>query len=226
VARVFHQRRPSRASGHPEGRAGRRRRFIAQVIVVETTNIESVPPAERRHLPDRRPSPPRRERWLPRFAFYSHLWVGVVFTVVLLVISITGVLLNHKRGLGLMPEVDHTPSGEFTAALSLDDLARRALRAVGDSSTPELSIYRMDVRPRDGVIKVRLRDRASTEVTLDLVSGAVLAIDARGDVFLEKLHSGEIFGSQGILLSDAGAIALTLLLITGYWLWLRPRWRR
>jgi uncharacterized iron-regulated membrane protein len=136
------------------------------------------------------------------------------------------VLLNHKRGLGLMPEVEHSPSGEFTAALSLDDLARRALRAVGDSSTPQLSIDRMDVRPRDGLIKVRLRDRASTEVTLDLVSGAVLAIDARGDVFLEKLHSGEILGSQGILLSDAGAIALTLLLITGYWLWLRPRWRR
>ena len=193
---------------------------------METTNIENVPAAERRHLPDRRHSTPRRERWLPRFAFYSHLWVGVVFTVVLLVISITGVLLNHKRGLGLMPEVEHSPSGEFTAALSLDDLARRALRAVGDSSTPQLSIDRMDVRPRDGLIKVRLRDRASTEVTLDLVSGAVLAIDARGDVFLEKLHSGEIFGSQGILLSDAGAIALTLLLITGYWLWLRPRWRR
>ena len=169
---------------------------------------------------------PRRERWLPRFAFYSHLWVGVVFTVVLLVISITGILLNHKRGLGLMPEVDHTPSGEFGAALSLDDLARRALRALGDSTTPDLAIDRMDVRPRDGIVKVRLRDAASTEVTLDVIDGRVLNIDSRGDVFLEKLHSGEIFGSQGILLSDAGAVALTVLLITGYWLWLRPRWRR
>jgi len=84
----------------------------------------------------------------------------------------------------------------------------------------------MDVRPRDGLVKVRLRNAASTEVTLDVVTGRALAIDPRGDVFLEKLHSGEIFGSRGVLLSDAGAVALTVLLITGYWLWLRPRWRR
>lgn len=192
---------------------------------VETTDIEADAP-DRRQGRERRATPPRRERWLPRFAFYSHLWVGVIFTVVLLVISVTGILLNHKRGLGLMPEVDHRPSGEFAAALSLDDLARRALREVGDSSTPDLAIDRMDVRPRDGLIKVRLRNATSTEVTLDIVTGQVLAVDARGDVFLEKLHSGEIFGSQGILLSDAGAVALTILLITGYWLWLRPRWRR
>jgi uncharacterized iron-regulated membrane protein len=192
---------------------------------VETTDIETNA-AERRADRERRKVAPRRERWLPRFAFYSHLWVGVIFTVVLLVISVTGVLLNHKRGLGLMPEVEHVPSGEFSAALSLDDLARRALREVGDNSAPGLAIDRMDVRPRDGLVKVRLRDASSTEVTLDLVDGRVLAVDARGDVFLEKLHSGEIFGSGGILLSDAGAVALILLLVTGYWLWLRPRWRR
>jgi len=193
---------------------------------VETTRIETQADEDRRRGRERRKIAPRRERWLPRFAFYSHLWVGVLFTVVLLVISITGILLNHKRGLGLMPEVDHAPSGEFGAALSLDDLARRALRAVGDSGAPETAIDRMDVRPRDGLVKVRLRDAASTEVTLDVVSGVVLNTDARGDVFLEQLHSGEIFGSRGVLLSDAGAVALTVLLITGYWLWLRPRWRR
>jgi uncharacterized iron-regulated membrane protein len=193
---------------------------------VEITDAQPDAAEARRRERERPKVPPRRERWLPRFAFYSHLWIGVIFTVVLLVISVTGILLNHKRGLGLMPEVDHVPSGEFSAALTLDDLARRALREVGDSSTPELAIDRMDVRPRDGLVKVRLRNASSTEVTLDLVTGRVLATDARGDVFLEKLHSGEIFGSNGILLSDAGAIALVILLITGYWLWLRPRWRR
>lgn len=149
-----------------------------------------------------------------------------MFSVVLLIISITGILLNHKRGLNLMPEVEHAPTGEFAAALPLADLAFRALRAAGDSGTPALAIDRMDVRPRDGLIKVRLRNATSTEVTLDLTDGRVLHMGDRGDVFLEKLHSGEIFGSQGVLLSDAGAIALTVLLITGYWLWLRPRWRR
>jgi hypothetical protein len=193
---------------------------------VDKTETELPPTAERRAGNERRAVGPRRERWLPRFAFYSHLWVGVLFTVVLLVISVTGILLNHKRGLGLMPEVANAPTGAFSASLSLGELGTRALNEVGDARPPEEAIDRMDVRPRDGLVKVRLRDPSSTEVTLNLADGRVLHVGARGDVFLEKLHSGEIFGSRGVLLSDAGAIALTLLLITGYWLWLRPRWRR
>ena len=193
---------------------------------MEKTEIEVPPTPDRRAGTERRAVGPRRERWLPRFAFYSHLWVGILFTVVLLVISITGILLNHKRGLGLMPEVENAPTGAFDVSMSLAELGRRALAEVGDSRTPEAGIDRMDVRPRDGLVKVRLRDPSSTEVTLNLADGRVLHVGPRGDVFLEKLHSGEIFGSQGVLLSDAGAVALTVLLITGYWLWLRPRWRR
>ena len=49
----------------------------------------------------------------------------------------------------------------------------------------------------------------------------------RGDVFLEKLHSGEIFGGQPfVLLSDIAAIGLVIALITGYWLWLVPKMSR
>ena len=84
-------------------------------------------------------------------------------------------------------------------------------------------VDRMDVRPRDGFVKVRLRDKASMEMTVDLVSARVLHTGRRGDVFLEKLHSGEAFGSKGILLSDLAAVALVLTLITGYWLWLVPK---
>jgi uncharacterized iron-regulated membrane protein len=54
----------------------------------------------------------------------------------------------------------------------------------------------------------------------------VLHIGARGDAFLEKLHSGEIFGSRGVLLSDAAAIALVITLVTGVWLWLAPKLHR
>lgn len=193
---------------------------------MEKTEVEIPLSGERREGVKRRATGARRERWLPRVAFYSHLWVGVLFTVVLLVISVTGILLNHKRGFGLMPEVDNAPASAFDSALALDDLGARALAHVRDTRTAEEGIDRMDVRPRDGLVKIRLRDPSSTEVTLNLADGRVLHVGARGDVFLEKLHSGEIFGSRGVLLSDAGAVALTVLLLTGYWLWLRPRWRR
>lgn len=123
-----------------------------------------------------------------------------------------------------MPEVDHAPSAPFTTALPLAELADRARVAARGIGTTDID--RMDVRPRDGLVKVRFRDAASTEVTVDVNDGRILNVGARGDVFLERLHSGETFGDGWVLMSDAAAIALTILLVSGYWLWLAPKWRR
>lgn len=178
------------------------------------------------HAPARAPASahraPRAKR-LSRLAFYSHLWLGVIFTLALVVISVTGILLNHKRGLGLMPDVESAPTQPFDAALPLARLAAIAQGAAGGETA---GIDRMDVRPRNGYVKVRLRDAASTEVTVDLVTGRVMHTGARGDVFLERLHSGEVFGSRGVLISDAAAVALVITLVTGYWLWLAPKIER
>ena len=169
---------------------------------------------------------------MTRAAFYIHLWLGVIATVALISISVTGILLNHKRGLGLMPDVPHEPTGAFTTSLSLDRLAYAALVAAprearGDwqeGQPVDVSLIdRMDVRPRNGFVKVRLRDKASMEMTVALTTGQVLHVGRRGDVFLEKLHSGEAFGGPMVILSDIAAVALVLTLITGYWLWLVPK---
>src|SRR5688572_1995357 len=186
-----------------------------------------------------RPEPVTKPRGKParrrmsRVAFYVHLWLGVLSTVALIAISITGILLNHKRGLGLMPDVPHEPTGTFASAISLERMAYAALEAAppesrsgwspGDSVNVAL-IDRMDVRPRDGFVKVRLRDKASMEMTVDINTGRVIHVGRRGDVLLEKLHTGEIFGGiRFVILSDIAAIALMLALITGYWLWLVPK---
>jgi hypothetical protein len=177
-----------------------------------------------------------RRRKVSRAAFYIHLWLGVLSTIALIAISITGILLNHKRGLGLMPDVPHEPIGEFTAAIPLERLAYAALVAAPqaargdwkDGDPVDISLIdRMDVRPRNGFVKVRLRDKASMEMTVDLNTGQVIHTGRRGDVFLEKLHSGEIFGGiRFVILSDIAAIALVLTLISGYWLWLVPKLSR
>lgn len=171
------------------------------------------------------PATPRRGlRTVSRWIFYLHLWLGIVISGVVLLVSVTGVLLNHKRPLGLMPDVAHTPGGSFERALPLAELARRAEAAVA----PEVAaagIDRMDVRPGDGLVKVRFDDRTVQEVDVDLNTGRILHVGERNDVFLEKLHSGEIFGDGWVLLSDASAVALILLLLSGYWLWLFPRAR-
>ena len=172
-------------------------------------------------------------RRISRVSFYLHLWLGVLVTVALVAISVTGILLNHKRGLGLMPDVPHEPTAPFDHAISLERLAYAALEAVPREARGDWRpgdpvdigrIDRMDVRPRNGFVKVRLRDKASTEVTVDINTGQAIHVGKRGDVFLQKLHSGEIFGGQPyVLLSDIAAVALMITLITGYWLWLAPK---
>lgn len=174
-------------------------------------------------------APPRSRaglaRALARFMFHAHLWIGLLTTGVVLVLCVTGVALNHKRGLGLMPEVDHRPSGAFADALPLAALVDAAGRAAG-SAVARAGVDRMDVRPGDGFVKVRFDDSAVTEVTLDLNTGRVLDIGERNDVFLERLHSGEVFGGPWVLLSDVAAAGLAVLILSGYWLWLYPRVRR
>ena len=182
-----------------------------------------LPPTGRR---EPRPERPRAKGQVAQRAmFYAHLWLGVLFTVVLLGLSITGVLLNHKRGLGLMPQVENPAPQALGASLPLAALADRARAAAGlaEAAAP---IDRMDVRPGDGYVKVRFDDPAWTEVTVDLATGTALHVGERGDVFMEQLHSGELFGKKWVYLTDAAAVALTVLLISGYWLWLAPRWRR
>lgn len=163
-------------------------------------------------------------RWLAKWAFHVHLWVGVVVGALLLVVSITGVLLNHKRALGLMPGVEHTPGAPFEEARRLPDLVRAAEEGAGPA-VASAGVDRMDVRPDDGLVKVRFRDRSVTEVTVDLATGRVLDVGARNDVFLEKLHSGEIFGGRWVLLSDLAAVAAMLLVGSGLVLWLSPKAR-
>lgn len=165
-----------------------------------------------------------RSRAWAWWMFHAHLWLGVVTTAMVLILSATGVLLNHKRTLGLMPGVPSASAGTLRQALPLAELVRRAEGAVAPSVVAA-GVDRMDVRPGDGLVKVRFDDPAVHEATVELASGRVLHVGERNDVFLEKLHTGEIFGDGGVLLSDAAALGLLILVVSGYWLWLYPRIR-
>ena len=166
----------------------------------------------------------RRPKRFARAVYYVHRWLGVAATALLVIICVTGILLNHKRGLGLMPDVSNEPSGPFPEALPLATLASNATSALEPEIT-STGIDRMDVRPSDGFVKVRFNDRRVTEVTVDIFTGEVLHLGERNDQFLEKLHSGQIFGDFWVLVSDTGAIFLLGVLVTGYWLWLYPKSR-
>lgn len=154
-----------------------------------------------------------------------HLWAGVMITALVVVVAITGVMLNHKKLFGFQPDPPAAARTGLEGAMSMRELVSAARSAI-DKQAVAAGIDRLDVRPDKGLMKVRFEDRLTTEVTVAIHTGKVLSVGKRDDVFLEKLHSGEIFGDNWVLLSDVMAIGLLILLLTGTWIWLYPKARR
>lgn len=178
-------------------------------------------PRTRRQTRER---PTRRRRRFARIVFYTHLWLGVPASVFLVVMALTGIFLNHKKALGLMPAVSREASADVGRALPLSALARAASGAVPPEVTAP-GIDRMDVRPSDGLVKIRFGDSRITEVMVDLHSGEILHVGERNDQFLESIHTGGAFGDSWVLLSDGAAVVILLMVVSGYWLWLYPKSR-
>jgi uncharacterized iron-regulated membrane protein len=168
----------------------------------------------------------RRTFWR-RLNYELHLWLGLGTAALVLVVCLTGIVLNHKREFGIMNEPDRSAKADLATALPLNRLVEIAVHELNHPEfQDETSINRMDFRPRQGYIKVRFRDQKNTEVILDVFKGTVLTIAARHDVFMEQIHSGEIFGPDWVILSDIAAAALIVLTFSGIYIWLYPRLNR
>lgn len=68
-----------------------------------------------------------------RFSRSLHKWVGLVLSIVFLSLAITGIMLNHKKALGYMPEVTHKASGDISQSLPMKDIVQIAFKAVNSS---------------------------------------------------------------------------------------------
>jgi hypothetical protein len=171
----------------------------------------------------------------------THVWLGALTAVAVIVVSVTGIVLNHTEALSWgsagPPSVEG--SGAFDDALPVNDLLRAALREggarelqtrneLGDlgPTTGPSDIDRAMFRPGTSTAQVRLKDALHTEVVLDWSTGEVLDVVERHDVRLEHLHSGEAFGQRGVVLSDVVAVVLVALAVGGGAIWIRRLRRR
>ena len=89
-------------------------------------------------------------------------------------------------------------------------------------------IDRLDVRPKDGVIKVTSKNRY--EVQLDFHTGEVVQVAYRRSDLIESIHDGSFFSDTAKLYVFLPvAIVVLSLWVTGVYLWVLPRairWRR
>jgi len=80
-----------------------------------------------------------------------HLWLGLITAVIVIVLSVTGVILNHKREWGFMIDPRQDPSAPTAQAQPLSRLVQLGIEAFNQPEyNTEAHINRMDFRPGRG----------------------------------------------------------------------------
>jgi uncharacterized iron-regulated membrane protein len=164
----------------------------------------------------------------PRVFFRkSHRWGAALVAAPFLLVLLSGILLQLKKQLPwVQPATQKGRAKEPT--LAMPDLLA-AVKAVPEAEVASWAdVDRLDVRPKDGIVKVQCRNRY--EVQVDFATGKVLQVEYRRSDLIESLHDGSWFGDQAKLWVFLPAAAVVLgLWVTGVYLFALPllvRWRR
>lgn len=150
----------------------------------------------------------------------AHRWGAVLAALPLVIIVVTGVILQVKKEFAwVQPPTQPGSTGEVS--LSFDQILA-TMQEVPEAEVENWSdIDRLDVRPGKGMLKVRCTNR--WEVQLDAVTGEVLQVAYRRSDLIESIHDGSFFHDHVRLwLFLPAALVLGALWLTGIYLLLRP----
>jgi hypothetical protein len=149
-----------------------------------------------------------------------HRWGAVFVALPLVVVIVTGVLLQFKKQSDwIQPPTQKGTAGELTISF---DRILKITRSVPEAEvTTWDDVDRLDVRPGKGIVKVRCKNRR--EIQIDTATGVVLQVSVRRSDLIESIHDGSFFfeGAKLWIFLPA-ALILTGLWGTGLYLFIRP----
>jgi len=153
-----------------------------------------------------------------------HYWLSVFVALPLLLVVVTGLLLQFKKQLPwVQPPEQRAAQGE--PVLGLGEILAIA-RGVPELEVAEWSdVYRLEYRPNRRMLKVVAA--SGWEAQLDATSGELLQVAYRRSDLIEALHDGSWFGGvvhYGVFV-PAGVVLLVLV-ATGLYLFFLPIVRR
>ncbi|MBX3096797.1 MAG: PepSY domain-containing protein [Fimbriimonadaceae bacterium] len=157
-----------------------------------------------------------------------HRWVGLITSLFLMSLAITGFLLAKKGDIGWMRPavVEATPAIDYTQVVGPGQAMASAF-ALGDARMKEpKDVDRVDYRPKDNIHKVLSKD-GYLEVQVDGTTGKVLQTAPRNDQMTEDIHDLSIvsdFAHAWVL--PAVAVILIFLSFSGIIMFFTPVYRR
>jgi uncharacterized iron-regulated membrane protein len=154
-----------------------------------------------------------------------HYWASAVFAVPLLVMVLSGLLLQAKKQSAWVQPPEQRGTGR-APAISFEQLLDR-IKQVPDMDVKSWDdVNRIDMRPGRGVAKAWLQN--GYEVQVDLGTGTVLQVAYRRSDLIESIHDGSFFGGDWTKLGLFLPTGLTLLLLWcgGIWMFWVPFWAK
>lgn len=155
-----------------------------------------------------------------------HRWGSIATALPFLIVICTGMLLLLKKEIAWIQPPTATPAVEPAGPAITFEQALNAARGVPEAGVDGWDdVHRLDLRIRDGVLKVQTR--SGWEVQVCAATGDVLHHAARRSDLIESIHDGTFFHARAkYLIVLPTAVIVLSLWTTGLWLWLMPYLRR
>ncbi len=157
---------------------------------------------------------------LSKLTRVSHRWGSIIALLPLMIIIASGIILQLKKvSPYIQPPTQH---GAGTAPAIGFERILEVARTVPEAEVQSWEdVDRLDVRPGEGVVKVRCKNRY--EVQIDTETAEILQVAVRRSDLIESIHDGSYFNDHFKLwvFLPAG-IVLAMLVITGIYLFLLP----
>ena len=161
------------------------------------------------------------------FSRKAHRVGAIVIAVPLLLVVVTGILLQLRKEIAWVQPPTQKGKGKVPT-ISMDAIlsAARSVPEAGVNGWGDID--RVDVRPKDGIVKVQCK--STWEVQVDFQTGEVLQAAVRRHGLFVALHEGSWFAESARLYVFLPVAVLLLgLWASGLYLWVLPwsvKWRK
>jgi uncharacterized iron-regulated membrane protein len=149
-----------------------------------------------------------------------HRWAAVICGLPLLLVIVTGLLLQLKKQISWVQPP--TQSGSVKQPDITFEQILSSAQGVEEAQVKSWDdVTRLDVQPKKGIAKVLCKNH--WEIQIDLGTQTILSSTLRRSDWIESLHDGSFFtdwAKLGIFL-PSGLLLLSLW-FTGVWLWWLP----
>jgi len=153
-----------------------------------------------------------------------HRWSAIVTALPVLIVILSGVILQMKRQLDWVQPPTRNGAGK-DLSLSFDQILKIATTVPEAEIKGWPDINRLDIRPGKGVVKVRAKNR--WEIQIDVTNGDILQVAVRRSDLIESIHDGSFFHEKlKIWVFLPSAIVLAAIWGTGIYLFLFPYMNR